>query len=387
MKDLPARERVRIALAHQEPDKIPIDIGEGRQNSIYTEPYIRAAALLGLENVEVIKSPRNHIDRFDERFLQALDIDFRRVSIRDIPEYQRVQPNGIRRDEWGIGWKESGPFWNLVEAPLKNATLEELKQYPWPDPTDERYFKGLKEEAEFKWKHTPYALVAKIPHNAYGILSQSMQLRGMENFFADLIVNKEFATELMDRVLSFHMKFYERYLEEVGEFIDIVQTADDLGTQEGPFISPKMYREMIKPREKQFMQSIKNRTEAKIWYHCDGAMSVFIDDLVEIGVDLLNPIQASAKGMDPLAIKKTYGGRLAFHGAIDQQRVLSKGTVDDVTAEVKLRIAQLGPGGGYILAACHSIPPEVSGENVITMFRAARKFGVYPLGGTVSTGE
>jgi uroporphyrinogen decarboxylase len=213
-----------------------------------------------------------------------------------------------------------------------------------------------------------------------------MQLRGMENFLADLILNREFAAALMDRVLSFHIRLYERYLEAVGEFIDVVQTADDLGTQEGPFISPKMYREMIKPREKQFMQSIKNKTEAKIWYHCDGAMSVFIDDLIDVGVDLLNPIQASAKGMDPLAIKKAYGSRLSFHGAIDQQRVLSKGTVDDVVAEVKLRISQLGPGGGYILAACHSIPPEVSGENVIAMFRAARAYGNYPIGGAAATG-
>jgi uroporphyrinogen decarboxylase len=378
MEKLSPRERVQIALAHQEPDVVPIDLGEGRQTSIYPEPYLEAASLLGLGKLEISSSPRNSIDLFDESFLQALDIDFRRVSTRDLPEYQAIQSDGSRKDEWGITWRQSGPFW-YHDDPLRNATLDDLRKYPWPDANDDRYYKGLREEAKYKWENTPYSLVAKIPHHTYGILSQSRHLRGMENFLADLIVNKEFAWELMDRVLAFHMRFYERYLEEVGDYIDIVQTADDLGTQTGPFLSPKLYREMIKPKEKLFFDSIKNKTKAKIWYHCDGAMSVFINDLIELGVDILNPVQATAKGMDPLELKKTYGDRISFHGGIDQQHVLSAGTIDDVREEVKLRISQLGPGGGYILAACHCIPPEVSGEKVIELFRSARKYGVYPI--------
>jgi len=379
MDKISSRERVRIALEHQEPDKVPIDLGEGRQTSIYPGPYLETAALLKLGKLEVVESPRTSIDRFDEGFLKALDIDFRRVSLRNLPEFHVLTPDGVRIDEWGIGWKKSEAFWHPADAPLKNATIDDLKNYPWPDFTDERYFKGLKEEAEFKFKNTPYALVAKIPHNAYGILSQSRQLRGTEDFFADLIINKEFVHELTERVMKCHMTLYERYLDAVGEYIDIVQTADDLGTQNGPFLSPKMYREMIKPKEMPFFKLIKNKTQAKIWYHCDGAMSDFIEDLIELGVDLLNPVQANAQGMNPQKLKEAFGDRLSFHGAIDQQRALSGGTIDEVKEEVKLRIRQLARGGGYIIAGCHAIPPGVPGENVVELFKSARKYGCYPI--------
>jgi len=380
MESLTPRERVKIALAHQEPDKIPIDIGEGRQTSIYYDPYLKAAAFLGLDKLEIITAPgREVIDRFDERFLESLDIDFRRVGLRDIPEDLVTQDGGMLRDSWGIGWKKTGYFMSIVDYPLKNATIDNLQHCPWPDPKDERRFKGLREEAEFKHKNTPYCIIAKIPNYDFGVLTQSIYLRGMEGFFMDLVINKDFALELMDKVLEYHMKLYERYLEEVGEFIDIVHIADDLATQTGTYCSLEMFREMIKPKEKRLMALIKNKTEAKILYHTDGAVSSFIDDLIEIGVDILNPIQASAKGMDPLILKESFGDRLSFHGGIDQQRILTRGTVDDVIEEVKLRIKQLGHGGGYILGACQTVVPEVPGENVVQMFRAARQFGNYPI--------
>ncbi|MFC1799184.1 uroporphyrinogen decarboxylase family protein [Thermodesulfobacteriota bacterium] len=379
MSELTSRERVAIVLDHKEADRVPLDIGAGRQTSIYPGPYLSASKLLGLGEPKIVTSSRGVIDDFDERFLEAFGIDFRRVSLRDVPEDLISEPKGIVRDQWGIGWKKFDPFWSPVEQPLKDATLDDLMRYPWPDPEDERRFKGLREEAEYKCKNTPYAIVAKQPSHVYGILTQSIYLRGMDTFFMDLIMNKEFALELLEKVGDYHTRLYERYIEEVGEFVQIVHTAADLGTQSGPYFSLDMYREMIKPFDQTFFKAIKSKTEAKILFHSDGAITSLIDDLVEIGVDILNPVQPSEE-MDPPTLKALFGDRMSFHGGIDQHRVLPQGSTDDVREEVIKRIKQLAAGGGYILAAAQTIMPEVPGENVVQMFRSARECGNYPIG-------
>ena len=370
-----------LALSHKEPDRVPIDLGPGRQTSIYLEPYQKTGERLGLGQLEVAMSPRDVVDGFDERLLRALEIDFRRVSLRDVPEDRVLEPSGLIRDVWGIGWMNSGAFWSPTDHPLKEATIDDLQNYPWPDALDERRFRGIREEAEFLYKKTPYALVAKEPSHIYGVLTQAIYMRGMEEFFCDLALNKEFAVELMEKILDYHGKLYTRFLEEVGEFVQIVHTSDDLGTQVAPYFSLAMYRDLIKPKQKALMAHIKDRSGAKIFYHCDGAVSSLIDDLIEIGVDILNPIEAAVKGMDPAILKKSFGDRLCFHGGISQQQVLSRGTPEQVLNEVKQRIAELGHGGGYILAAAQTIVPEIPADNIVEMFRAARKYGTYPLAG------
>lgn len=379
MKDISSRERVMIALSHQEPDRVPVDIGEGRQTSIYVQPYVKTMEALGFGRPEtVIVSPRGVVDGFDERFLKAFGIDFRRIGLHVIPEDQVTESDNSFRDEWGIGWRKAGYFVSPVDHPLKDATMDDLKRYKWPDPGDERRFKGVREEAEFKWKNTDYAIVAKQPSNTYGVLTQSIYLRGMENFFMDLVINKEFASELLKHVTDYHVGLYENYLDLVGDFVNIVHTSDDLGTQTGPYFSIEMYRELIKPHERRLMSAIKNKAEAKILFHSDGAITSLIDDLIEIGVDILNPVQPSHE-MDPMSLKKTFGGRISFHGGIDQHRALTTGTKDDVREEVELRIRQLAPGGGYILAAAQTVMPEVLAENIISMFETARQKGDYPI--------
>lgn len=381
MGSLSSRERVNLALSHQEPDRVPVDLGPGRQTSIYPEPYLKTGERLGLGQLEFSVSPRNVLDGYDEKFLKALGIDFRRVSLRDVPEDRVMEPSGILRDVWGIGWMRSGAFWSPSEHPLKDATIDDLQKYPWPDPTDERRFAGLREEAEFLYNHTPYALVAKEPSHIYGVLTQAIYMRGMADFFVDLALNEEFASELMEKILDYHAKLYSRFLAEVGEFVQIVHTSDDLGTQAAPYFSLSMYRRLVKPKQKSLMGHIKDKTEAKILYHCDGAIAPLIDDLIEIGVDILNPIEAAVTGMDPAVLKETFGKRICFHGGISQQQVLSRGTAEQVRGEVKQRIGELGRGGGYILAAAQTIVPEIPAENVVAMFEAAREYGTYPIGG------
>jgi len=222
-------------------------------------------------------------------------------------------------------------------------------------------------------------LIAKEPGHMYGVLTQAIYMRGMENFFVDLALNKEFAVALLDRIADYHVKLYGRYLEEVGEYVQIVHTSDDLGTQTAPYFSLKMYRELIKPKQRRLMADIKEKTSAKILYHSDGAISSLMGDLVEIGVDILNPIEAAVKGMEPAVLKAAWGDKLTFHGGISQQQVLSRGTPEQVREEVKKRIREMGQGGGYILAAAQTIVPEIPAANIIEMFRAAKEYGTYPL--------
>lgn len=207
------------------------------------------------------------------------------------------------------------------------------------------------------------------------------ELRGWENFYYDLAANPEFACALMDRYLDIRLRMAEKALAQVRDNIDIVMvTSDDLGMNDRTLISPEMYRELIKPRQKRTFDFFRSQTPAKRFYHCDGAIYPIIEDFIEIGVEALNPIQVSAAGMgDTKKLKADFGDRLAFWGAVDTHHVLPRGTPEDVHSEVRQRIMDLGPGGGYVLCSVHNIQPEVPPENVVAMFDAAYQFGRYPL--------
>jgi uroporphyrinogen decarboxylase len=208
------------------------------------------------------------------------------------------------------------------------------------------------------------------------------ELRGWENFYMDLAGEPEFAVKLMSRYLDYKLAVAERALEEVDDNFDIVFClSDDIGMADRTLVSPQMYRELVKPLQKRLFDFFKERTEAKRFYHCDGAVYPIIEDFIEVGTEALNPIQVSAAGMgDTKKMKREFGDRLAFWGAIDTYQVLPYGTVDDVRAEVRRRIMDLGPGGGYVLCSVHNIQPEVPPENVVAMYDAACEMGRYPLG-------
>jgi uroporphyrinogen decarboxylase len=197
-------------------------------------------------------------------------------------------------------------------------------------------------------------------------------------------LDKPFAKALFDKLADFHIEFFRHYLEAVGDCIDVVVVSDDLGGENGPLISPELYRELIKPAQKKLWQFIKSNTEAYLFLHSCGSISKFIPDLIEIGVDILNPIQVAAKDMDTRRLKDEFGDKLIFWGGIDTQRILPFGSPEDVESEVKKRIADMAPGGGYVLTAVHNIQAGVPPENICMMYDAARKYGVYPIdSGTV----
>jgi len=230
---------------------------------------------------------------------------------------------------------------------------------------------SLAEEAHRLYEETDYALVADFLGG--GIFEQALWMRGFERFMMDMVSDEPFATALLDTLLELYIEFYAVYLEAVGPYVQIVAVGDDLGMQTGPLISPRLYRRLIKPRHRELYDFIHSRTEAKIMHHTCGSVFPFVQDLIDVGVDILNPIQTSARGMDPVALKREFGERLVFHGGIDVQQILPFATPERVREEVRHIVTTLGQGGGYIFAPSHNIQADVPPENIVAMYEAIQE--------------
>ncbi len=253
-----------------------------------------------------------------------------------------------------------------------------LNNYQWPDPSDPSTVEGLRERAKELYETTDYALV--LDTIGFGVFEQAWALRGFENFLLDLAMNRRFAEALLQRIADHRISLYDRILDEVGEYVQVVMNSDDLGIQNAPMVSPESYRSLIKPAQKRVWQFIKSRTRAFLFLHSCGSVREFIPDFIELGIDILNPIQMSAAGMDPKELKSEFGKDLVFWGGgCDTQKILPFGTPDDVEEEVKIRIGELAPGGGFVFNQVHNIQPHVPPENIVRMFETVLKWGVYPI--------
>ena len=378
MATMTPRERVLTALGHKEPDRVPLDLG-GLSTTIETDPYQELKEHLGITS-ETKLFLRDHVDP-PEELLEEFQIDTRYVRIGRPQRFKvHIDADNSYLDEWGTRWRkpESSLYWDPVDWPLKDATIKDLESYAWPDPNDPGRTEGLRERARQLREETDYAIVADMP--VLGVFETAgVCLRGIERFMMDLVLDKPFAEALLNKLADLHIELYGRYLDAVGEYIDVIVVSDDLGGEHAPLISPEIYREMVKPAQKRLWQFIKSRTKAYLFMHTCGSVYRLIPDLIELGVDTLNPIQVAAKDMDTKRLKKEFGDRLAFWGGVDTQKVLPYGSPQDVEEEVKKRIADLAPGGGYILTAVHNIQAGVNPENICTMYDAAREYGTYPI--------
>ncbi len=383
------RERVQSALAHQEADRLPIDLGGGVA-SMTDCAYSEFKTYMQLEDPpasDIQPYPEEisgmlTVSRFDQRILQRFDIDFRRVWLRGSSQgAPKIEADGSFVNEWGIRQRKvphhNGYYLEMVDNPLRDATLEDLEHFSWPDPYDPARIEGLEEEVKYWYDRTDYALVGGLP--AGGMFESATWLRGMDTLLMDFMLDKEFSHAFMRKILDLHKGFFGVFLDIVGPYIEIIETADDVGIQSGLLISPKLYREMVKPYHQELFALIKSKTNAKIFLHSCGSIVDIADELIDAGIEVLNPVQPLAKGMNnPVELKKRFGDRLTFHGGIDIQKVLPTGSVKEVQAEVRKRISGLAPGGGYILAAAHNIQVDVPPENIIAMYEEARKYGTYP---------
>jgi uroporphyrinogen decarboxylase len=211
-----------------------------------------------------------------------------------------------------------------------------------------------------------------------GIAEIYSWLRGYEQYYVDLALNQQYAAYMLDRMVEFKSAYWERALRELGDLVDIVIEADDLGGQNAPLMSPKTYSSLIQPRHKRLFSFIKEQAPVKIFYHTCGAVKRLLPDLVEAGIDILNPVQISAAGMNLGELKREFGRDLVFWGGgVDTQGLLGTGTPGEIRAHVRQNIELLAPGGGFVFAAVHDIQANVPPENIMAMWEAWREYGLY----------
>ena len=383
---LTSRERVLTTLAHEVPDRVPIVIGVSNATGIKMGPYRELKRRLGIDapDAYLYDWPELGTASVDEVTLRRLHGDVRAVldlEPADCLERNRTrEPHTDYVNSWGSGAVEVAPdeWFPMIEPLAEATTIEAIERYPWPDMDDpsrvahmQAAAARLAEENEFAIMVAPWLLFP---------LERAFAMQGMDRFLVNTALEPAFAEELLRKIASLCERLLGHVLDAVGDDVDIVKIGDDLGTQQSLLMSPATYRSTLKPIHADLIASIRRRTDAKVFFHTDGDVFPLLDDLVEIGVDILNPIQTSAGRMaDLAALKRRYGDALVFCGAIDTQRILPHGSPDEVRAEVRRVIGELGPRGGYMLGSVHTIMNDVPAENILAMVDAVEAFGTYPL--------
>jgi len=385
-----SRERVLTALAHSEPDRVPVDF--------LATPRIwdELVARLGVEPADV---PSDYVEPRREAVLRRLEIDQRVLSYDmfcNPPEsvledgavvdwweaLDRSTPNrmwrqrladGTTRDVWGIHRRavehEFGSYDELASSPLQAAeSVDDLERHPWPEP------------GWWDFSPLPEVIHGLDPdgnvHLRYRIGSAfelAWQLRGMQELLMDLVTEPEIPRFIMGRLTDVHVENTRRVLDLVGDRLDLVYFYDDVATQNSLMISPETWREEIRPHHARLVELAHSRS-VPVMYHCDGAIARLIPELIELGIDVLNPIQPDAAGMDARVLKDQFGDRLAFHGGIDIIKTLPRGTPEEVAAEVRRCVEILGEGGGYVLCSSHHVQPDTPVDNVLAMYDVSLRY-------------
>lgn len=373
---LTPRERVRRALAHQEADRVPIDNG-GIVSGMHEVAYKNLLEYLGLDLEVEIYDPVQRLAVVDDRVLDRLHVDTRYIFANAPQGWEyREDENRCWYNEWGVLFRRVEYYADSVGHPLAGKSLNEIKQFKFPDPQDRARFKGLKEKARQLYEETDYALVGGTIAALY---TPAWDLRGYQQFMLDTVAEPKLVEYLLDRLLEWWMAFYEGYLEAIGEYIEYLWVGDDWGQQSGPLISPDNFRQVVKPRFAKLHEFIKSKTKAKIAYHSCGSVYWALQDFAEMGVDIIHPLQPSAKDMDDSEkIKREFGARLVFHGGTDNQGLFHLDR-ELVVADAKRRIKALAPGGGYIFSSGHNLQANCSPKNILALFDTAYEFGHYPI--------
>jgi len=380
-----SRQRVVKALNHEAPDRVPIDLG-GFQTGIHKGAYIELLDYLGIEDTPAILDPVQQLAKPCEELLERFHVDIRYVCAHGPDSFKGGIEQNERdgrfwhdlKDEFGVVWSMPNDrqlYMDISRHPLADAKIEDLADYPFPKGDDPTRFTGVREQALELRRSTAYAISTGIGGVVYEIC---WYMRGLERWFIDMMENPAFCEALLDKTLKFWLDYFTGFMTEVGDIIDVVMIGDDIGGQAGPLFSPDFYRRIVKPRQKRLVQHIKSLTAAKIWYHTCGSVAQFIPDLLDNGIDILNPVQISAENMDPRQLKDEFGDKLSFWGgAIDTQHVLPTATPREIKKHVRRNIEIFKPGGGYVFNNVHNIQLGVPPENVAALFDAAYEYGFY----------
>jgi uroporphyrinogen decarboxylase len=379
-----SRKRIWQALNHQEPDRVPFDLGGTGLTTLHLTAHQKLRQHLDLPRTKGrVAYMAEQLAEVEEDLAERLETDVRPVVpgaasgfchiLRDEGAYEAYT------DEWGIGWrkpKDGGFYYDMYFHPLSGAdSLDELRAFSFPDPLDAQRFDGLREQAAAVRSKGKAAVLAG---PCSGIAEMYSWLRGYEQYYVDLALNKGYVAYMLDRLVEFKCAFWEIALKEVGDLVDVVIEADDLAGQQALLLSPETYRELIKPRHQRLFSFIKAQAAVKVFFHSCGAVRPLIADFVDAGIDILNPVQVSAAGMDLTELKREFGQDLVFWGGgVDTQGVLGTGTPEAVQQHVRNSIEALAPGGGFVFAAVHDIQADVPPENIMAMWSAWERHSAY----------
>ena len=388
-QEMTSRERAYAALNHQEPDRVPICFGGtlSATNIVECAPEGRVCSdlysYLGITGAEPIKIGDicNVVVNLDERVMQRLHSDFRNVTPSEPPAV--VQPDGTKIAHYfcGAKIKRIGYYDEYFGTPMRYMTTKkDIDEYPsWPEDTND-FMEGVVERARYLHEETDYFVVGEsyayaFPFNGYGILS------GMDKWLTDIKIRPKFYHQLCEKMMEVAIQRGDKFYSAVGKYLDGALMFDDLGTQQGGLMSHDDFAEFYKPYTAEIIRNIRKhlRPEAKIIIHCCGSIYSYIPDLIEIGVDVLNPVQPLARNTEPWRLKQEFGKQIAFLGGFDIQKLLPLGSVERVEEGAKKLIQEYAPGGGFIFAASHNIEPDTPPENIVAMFDTAYEYGKYPI--------
>ncbi|MHB9035521.1 MAG: uroporphyrinogen decarboxylase family protein [Armatimonadota bacterium] len=362
------RERFRLTLDHKPVDRCPIDLGGTPQSTVDAQSVIS-----NLTNYLGFSGERpTDFDKFDRRILEHWDIDFRRVGelITFENKYTQAESNGETVDGFGLRYKYTGLYWEIVDSPIMGASKDAVAAYEFP--TIDQATPGLLDDraARAKQLHEETGYVIAAEHPVYGVLETACWLCGYDHIMLMFAADPEFIHLLFGKILDYQKNIIRAYYEKLGPYIHMTTSGDDFGTQKGLFISPAMWREFVKPYMRQRIEYTAKFTDAVYMHHTCGAVFDIIPDLIEIGVKILNPIQPAASGMDPRRLKETFGKDIVFHGGLDTQEVLPSGDAKHIGNAVENLLDIMHPwtDGGYIFAPAHNIQVDVSPGSIAHMY-------------------
>jgi len=380
-------QRVQAALRHQEPDRIPFDLGGSMVTGINVNALRDLRKYLGLSGEPVVKDEVTQMAKTGDDIGQRLKVDVRNVGplptagsglARDLG-----MQDGYHRliDEFGMGWQmpmPNGHYHDLYISPLAKAeTVEDIENYPWPDPLAPARFEGLKERTDKAVLEEKRGVV--MGRMSSGMWEHAMWMTGYEKFFIDMMMNEKLVHATMSKILEIKMAYWGKVLETVTGHTLVISCADDLGAQNGLLVSLEMYKNLIWPYHKRLFEFLKEKaqTEIFIFFHNDGAIYDTLPLLIEAGIDIINPWQVNCAGMDDTKkFKKEYGNDLTvWGGSCDTQQVMPFGTPQQVRDETKRRIDDLAPGGGFIFAPIHVIQAGVPPENIMAWWETLQEYG------------
>ena len=377
-----SRERILAALNHQEPDRVPFDLGSTQVTGIHVVAYRNLRACLGLPTVEPqMCDTIQQLALPDDDVIEKLGVDVRglfplnshnwNIVGKDIGDYWEYM------DEWGITHhrpKPDGLYYSMVRSPLADAsvTQDDIRNYRWPNTGDPARIAGLREQA-LAYRAQGKAVMLK--GVLAGVFEMAQRVRGMEVLLIDMASNDALAGAFFDKMVELKLAFWEMALPQLGDVVDVISEADDYGTQVSQLISPRMFRKLLKPRLAVLFKRIKQLApNAMLFFHSCGNVRPLLPDFIEIGVDILNPVHVRATGMNPIELKRDFGKDMVFWGGgVDTQGILPTGTPQEVKDDVRRNIDALAPGGGFVFNTIHNSQADVPPENIVAMWAAVNE--------------